>query len=64
MTLPASRSGGARVGVAIVGLGAIGREVLKAVEARPGLTLVAVAILNMAKSIHYWRSVAVGGACS
>jgi 2,4-diaminopentanoate dehydrogenase len=36
-------SGGPRVRVAIVGLGAIGREVLKAVQARPGLTLVAVA---------------------
>jgi len=38
--------GGARgpvVRVGIVGLGAIGREVLKAVTARPGLTLVAVA---------------------
>jgi 4-hydroxy-tetrahydrodipicolinate reductase len=32
-----------RVRVAIIGLGAIGREVLKAVQARPGLTLVAVA---------------------
>ena len=38
-----SSSGGAQVRVAIVGLGAIGREVLKAVQARPGLTLVAVA---------------------
>jgi 4-hydroxy-tetrahydrodipicolinate reductase len=36
-------SGGAIVRVAIVGLGAIGREVLKAVRARPGLDLVAVA---------------------
>jgi 2,4-diaminopentanoate dehydrogenase len=36
-------SGGAIVRVAIVGLGAIGREVLKAVRARPGLELVAVA---------------------
>jgi 2,4-diaminopentanoate dehydrogenase len=36
-------SGGARVRVAIVGLGAIGREVLKAVRARPGLSVVAVA---------------------
>ena len=41
MTLGAS--GGPRVRVAIVGLGAIGREVLKAVQARPGLTLTAVA---------------------
>jgi hypothetical protein len=40
-SLPAS--GGAIVRVAIVGLGAIGREVLKAVQARPGLELVAVA---------------------
>jgi 4-hydroxy-tetrahydrodipicolinate reductase len=38
-----STSGGAIVRVAIVGLGAIGREVLKAVRARPGLDLVAVA---------------------
>jgi 2,4-diaminopentanoate dehydrogenase len=36
-------SGGPVVRVAIVGLGAIGREVLKAVQARPGLSLVAVA---------------------
>jgi 4-hydroxy-tetrahydrodipicolinate reductase len=36
-------TGGPRVRVAIVGLGAIGREVLKAVQARPGLTLAAVA---------------------
>ena len=35
--------GGPVVRVAIVGLGAIGREVLKAVQARPGLELVAVA---------------------
>ena len=35
--------GGPTVRVAIVGLGAIGREVLKAVQARPGLSLVAVA---------------------
>jgi hypothetical protein len=35
--------GGPGVRVAIVGLGAIGREVLKAVQARPGLTLAAVA---------------------
>ncbi|HVU49593.1 MAG TPA: dihydrodipicolinate reductase [Polyangia bacterium] len=41
MTVPAQ--GGPRVRVAVVGLGAIGREVLKAVQARPGLTLVAVA---------------------
>jgi 4-hydroxy-tetrahydrodipicolinate reductase len=34
---------GPMVRVAIVGLGAIGREVLKAVKARPGLELVAVA---------------------
>jgi 4-hydroxy-tetrahydrodipicolinate reductase len=39
----ATASGGAIVRVAIVGLGAIGREVLKAVRARPGLDLVAVA---------------------
>jgi 4-hydroxy-tetrahydrodipicolinate reductase len=39
----ATTSGGALVRVAIVGLGAIGREVLKAVRARPGLDLVAVA---------------------
>jgi 4-hydroxy-tetrahydrodipicolinate reductase len=36
-------SGGVMVRVAIVGLGAIGREVLKAVSQRPGLELVAVA---------------------
>jgi 4-hydroxy-tetrahydrodipicolinate reductase len=36
-------SGGALVRVAIVGLGAIGREVLKAVRARPGVALVAAA---------------------
>ena len=42
MTLLGS-SGGPLVRVAIVGLGAIGREVLKAVTARPGLSLVAVA---------------------
>lgn len=36
-------SGGVKVRVAIVGLGAIGREVLKAVRAKPGLELVAVA---------------------
>jgi len=36
-------AGGATVRVAIVGLGAIGREVLKAVRARPGLVLTAVA---------------------
>jgi hypothetical protein len=36
-------AGGAHVRIAIVGLGAIGREVLKAVQARPGLALVAVA---------------------
>lgn len=36
-------TGGAVVRVAIVGLGAIGVEVLKAVMARPGLSLVAVA---------------------
>jgi 2,4-diaminopentanoate dehydrogenase len=36
-------TGGPVVRVAIVGLGAIGREVLKAVQARPGLQLVAVA---------------------
>ena len=36
-------TGGAIVRVAIVGLGAIGQEVLKAVQARPGLRLVAVA---------------------
>jgi hypothetical protein len=35
--------GGPTVRVAIVGLGAIGREVLKAVRARPGLTLSGVA---------------------
>jgi 2,4-diaminopentanoate dehydrogenase len=35
--------GGPVVRVAIVGLGAIGREVLKAVQGRPGLDLVAVA---------------------
>ncbi len=35
--------GGPTVQVAIVGLGAIGREVLKAVRARPGLTLIGVA---------------------
>src|SRR5262245_28184171 len=35
--------GGAVIRVAIVGLGAIGKEVLKAVRARPGLELVAVA---------------------
>jgi len=40
---PPSPSGGPLVRVAIVGLGAIGREVLKAVQARPGLSLVAVA---------------------
>ncbi|HEX4406717.1 MAG TPA: dihydrodipicolinate reductase [Polyangia bacterium] len=34
---------GAFVRVAIVGLGAIGREVLKAVQSKPGLSLVAVA---------------------
>jgi hypothetical protein len=39
----ATTSGGAIVRVAIVGLGAIGREVLKAVRSRPGLDLVAVA---------------------
>jgi 4-hydroxy-tetrahydrodipicolinate reductase len=39
----APATGGPRVRVAIVGLGAIGREVLKAVQARPGLALVAVA---------------------
>jgi hypothetical protein len=43
MTGSMSTSGGPGVRVAIVGLGAIGREVLKAVQARPGLTLVAVA---------------------
>jgi hypothetical protein len=36
-------SGGVFVRVAIVGLGAIGREVLKAVQSKPGLSLVAVA---------------------
>jgi hypothetical protein len=36
-------SGGVFVRVAIVGLGAIGREVLKAVQSKPGLALVAVA---------------------
>src|SRR6478752_4146712 len=36
-------TGGAVVHVAIVGLGAIGQEVLKAVQARPGLRLAAVA---------------------
>ena len=36
-------TGGAVVRVAIVGLGAIGQEVLKAVQARPGLRLVSVA---------------------
>jgi 4-hydroxy-tetrahydrodipicolinate reductase len=36
-------SGGAQIRVAIVGLGAIGREVWKAVHARPGLMIVAVA---------------------
>jgi 4-hydroxy-tetrahydrodipicolinate reductase len=41
VTPPAT--GGPRARVAIVGLGAIGREVLKAVQARPGLALVAVA---------------------
>ncbi len=43
MTSAGASSGGALVRVAIVGLGAIGREVLKAVQARPGLALVAVA---------------------
>jgi 4-hydroxy-tetrahydrodipicolinate reductase len=38
-----SGAGGPGARVAIVGLGAIGREVLKAVQARPGLSLVAVA---------------------
>jgi len=36
-------TGGPTVQIAIVGLGAIGREVLKAVRARPGLTLISVA---------------------
>ena len=36
-------TGGAVARVAIVGLGAIGQEVLKAVAARPGLRLVSVA---------------------
>ena len=36
-------TGGAVVRVAIVGLGAIGQEVLKAVQARPGLRLASVA---------------------
>ena len=36
-------TGGAVVRVSIVGLGAIGQEVLKAVQARPGLRLVSVA---------------------
>ena len=36
-------TGGAVARVAIVGLGAIGQEVLKAVQARPGLRLVSVA---------------------
>jgi len=40
---PRRGTGGAIVRVAIVGLGAIGREVLKAVQARPGLRLAAVA---------------------
>src|SRR5205814_1356247 len=42
---PAGRpgGGGAVARVAIVGLGAIGQEVLKAVQARPGLRLSAVA---------------------
>jgi len=42
---PAGRAGtgGAVARVAIVGLGAIGQEVLKAVQARPGLRLAAVA---------------------
>jgi 4-hydroxy-tetrahydrodipicolinate reductase len=41
VTVPAVS--GVHVRVAIVGLGAIGREVLKAIQARPGLALVAVA---------------------
>jgi hypothetical protein len=36
-------TGGAMIRVAVVGLGAIGREVIKAVRARPGLELVAAA---------------------
>jgi 4-hydroxy-tetrahydrodipicolinate reductase len=43
VTAVTTTAGGAIVRVAIVGLGAIGREVLKAVRARPGLELVAVA---------------------
>ena len=39
----AKPAGGATVRVAIIGLGAIGREVLKAVRGRPGLELVAAA---------------------
>jgi 4-hydroxy-tetrahydrodipicolinate reductase len=42
-------AGGPVVRVALVGLGAIGREVLKAVRARPGLELVAVADPAFAK---------------
>src|SRR3954469_6414139 len=38
-----SGTGGLVVNVAIVGLGAIGQEVLKAVQARPGLRLASVA---------------------
>jgi len=40
---PRAGTGGALARVAIIGLGAIGREVLKAVQARPGLRLAAVA---------------------